>query len=158
MRKIVTGIMLCTATVGVLSLASYVQSNQVAALAWHKGMPRAMKGLWYFYDKGKPNGAVNVSKSVYSFHSIRYSTHYHAYYILDVSLDFVQDTKYRYLGHHKYRVTGTIEGGQNGSNVGKHQTTVFTVTKKHLREGGATWTRNRPNNMISSKKGSKYGY
>lgn len=158
MRKIAREIILCTASVGFLSLAGYTQSNQVAASAWHKGMPRAMKGLWYSYYKGKPGGALHVVKSAYTFHQIRYSTRFHAYYVFNISFDWVQNTKYRYIGSHKYRVTGIVEGGEAAGNAGKRRTVTFSVTKHHLRTSWATWTKKRPNNMISSKKGSKYGY
>ena len=79
-------------TVFTLSLGIGLQQSAVQASTWHKGMPKALIGRWYVpHDKIFHTQMIN-------------GRNYSHIYSNDPGI--LNNTKYRYLGHHIYEING----------------------------------------------------
>jgi hypothetical protein len=128
-------------------------STPVSASSWHRGTPKVAHGNWYYYRHGKPRGRTQVTKNLWAFNSVSYSSHFHAYFNR-YSLDFLQGLRYRYIGHHKYIISGISEGGQCTPPIGKRRNHVVQVGKSHMKQFGVKLTRHKPAHMVGTLKGS----
>ncbi|WP_252904302.1 hypothetical protein [Secundilactobacillus silagei] len=71
-----------------------VTSTTANAAGWHKGMPKALQGTW----------KTKYSKAFGTSFKLKIGKNYAHAQGLDP--DYLNNTHYRYLGSHKYKVTG----------------------------------------------------
>jgi len=150
MNKAVKKIMLVALVISGMLGGGTSLTESASASSWHKGTPKIMRGTWYV----PKSSALKVSKSGYGYYNMLYTKKFHSCFVHEFSFNFATNAKYRKIGTHKYQVRAKIEGGHVGFNdVGRYRTHTFTVTKKHLNNGAAKWTKTRPRHIISTKKG-----
>ena len=69
-------------------------STTANAASWHKGMPKALQGTW----------KTKYSKAFGTSFKLKIGKNYAHAQGLDP--DYLNNTHYRYLGHHEYKVNG----------------------------------------------------
>lgn len=87
--------MITALAVGIsLAGGSFAVTTNADAATWHKGMPKALQGTW----KTTKNNAFHVSFKIKNGKNYSHAS--------GTDPDFLNNTHYRYLGHHNYKVIG----------------------------------------------------